>query len=142
MPITQPGLDIAIYLFKVSVYIAYILISLCILDIIEESPSHSYIESNREQERIPPPEPADPSDSELFEAIRTKNIGLHSAVSAPSTVWFSSHLSELDAQLAALQKIADHLEMDFTTSRMVHKGSCLYLQCMQVYKCLENLTDI
>ncbi|XP_044029035.1 ciliogenesis and planar polarity effector 1 isoform X2 [Siniperca chuatsi] len=88
-------------------------------DIPEESPSLSLIEPNRDPERITPQDMVDPSDSEICRAIKTQSVGLHSASSTPPTVWFSSRLSELDAQLAALQNIADYLEIDFSNSRML-----------------------
>lgn len=71
-------------------------------------------------ERITPQDLVDPSDSGICQAIKTQSGRPHSTSSTPPTVWFSSHLSELDAQLAALQNIADCLEMDFSNSRMVH----------------------
>lgn len=89
------------------------------LDIPEESLSH--IEPNRDPERIPSQDLVDPSDSEICQAIKTQSVGPHSASTTPPTVWFSSRLSELDAQLAALQNIADYLEMDFSNSRTVHE---------------------
>ncbi|XP_054468861.1 ciliogenesis and planar polarity effector 1 [Anoplopoma fimbria] len=88
-------------------------------DIPKESPSLSQIESNRNPERILQQEMIEPSDSEICQAIKTQSVGPHSASSTPPTVWFSSRLSELDAQLAALQNIADYLEMDFSNSRML-----------------------
>lgn len=42
--------------------------------------------------------------------------------SKPSTAWFSSHLTEMDAQLAAVQKIADSLEKDFSNTKMVQNS--------------------
>lgn len=91
------------------------------LDIPEESPSLRHIDHDRDPERITPQEAEDPSVSEICQAIKTQIVGRHGASSTPPTVWFSSRLSELDAQLAALQNIADCLEMDFSKSRMVHK---------------------
>ncbi|XP_037609215.1 ciliogenesis and planar polarity effector 1 isoform X4 [Sebastes umbrosus] len=88
-------------------------------DVPEESPSHSRIEPGRDSERITPQDVVDPPDSEICRAIRNQSVGLHSASSTPPTAWFSSRLSELDAQLAALQNIADYLEMDFSNSRML-----------------------
>lgn len=41
------------------------------------------------------------------------------ASSNPSTAWFSSNLTEMDAQLAAVQRIADSLEQDFSNTKMV-----------------------
>ncbi|XP_045922847.1 ciliogenesis and planar polarity effector 1 isoform X1 [Micropterus dolomieu] len=88
-------------------------------DIPEESPSLSLIEPNREPERITSPDMVDPSDSEIGRVVKTQSVGPHIASSTPPTVWFSSRLSELDAQLAALQNIADYLEKDFSNSRML-----------------------
>ncbi|XP_078126837.1 ciliogenesis and planar polarity effector 1 isoform X7 [Sander vitreus] len=90
-------------------------------DIPEESPSLSHIELTRDPERITPQDmDRYPSHSEICQAIKTQSVGPHSASSStPPTVWFSSRLSELDAQLAALQNIADYLEMDFSNSRML-----------------------
>ncbi|XP_032394686.1 ciliogenesis and planar polarity effector 1 isoform X3 [Etheostoma spectabile] len=90
-------------------------------DIPEELPSLSHIELSRDPERITPQDmDGYPSHSEICQAIKTQSVGPHSASSSTSpTVWFSSRLSELDAQLAALQNIADYLEMDFSNSRML-----------------------
>ncbi|XP_034751796.1 ciliogenesis and planar polarity effector 1 isoform X2 [Etheostoma cragini] len=90
-------------------------------DIPEESPSLSHIELTRDPERIPPQDmDGYPSNSEICQAIKTQSVGPHRASSSTSpTVWFSSRLSELDTQLAALQNIADYLEMDFSNSRML-----------------------
>ncbi|XP_069569860.1 ciliogenesis and planar polarity effector 1 isoform X2 [Brachyistius frenatus] len=90
-------------------------------DIPEESPSFSHVEASTVSERIPPPDRdvVDPSASEICGAIKTQSVSAHRASSSPSIVWFSSRLSELDVQLAALQNIADHLEMDFSNSRML-----------------------
>ncbi|XP_040012827.1 ciliogenesis and planar polarity effector 1 [Xiphias gladius] len=88
-------------------------------DIPEDSLLPIHIEPNKDPERIPPQDMADPSYSEIFRAIKMQSVAPHRASSSPPTVWFSSHLSELDAQLAALQNIADYLEMDFSNSRML-----------------------
>ncbi|KAI3362297.1 hypothetical protein L3Q82_012605 [Scortum barcoo] len=88
-------------------------------DMAEESPPFRYIEPSRSPDRIPPEDLVDPSDSEICQAIKRQSLGPHSASTTPPTVWFSSRLSELDAQLAALQNIADYLEMDFSNSRML-----------------------
>ncbi|XP_051268723.1 ciliogenesis and planar polarity effector 1 isoform X1 [Dicentrarchus labrax] len=88
-------------------------------DIPEESLSHSHIGTDMDPERITPQDLVDLSDSEICRAIKSQSVGPHSASSTPPTVWFSSRLSELDAQLAALQNIADYLEMDFSNSRML-----------------------
>ncbi|XP_056260195.1 ciliogenesis and planar polarity effector 1 isoform X1 [Seriola aureovittata] len=88
-------------------------------EIPEDTPLLRYIEPSTYPERITPQDMADPSDSEICQAIRTQSVGPHRASSSPPAVWFSSRLSEMDAQLAALQNIADHLEMDFSNSRML-----------------------
>ncbi|KAM7368998.1 hypothetical protein PAMP_013298 [Pampus punctatissimus] len=88
-------------------------------DILEESPSLSYIEPNWDPERVAPQDGADLSDSEICQAIKIPSAEYDDSSYKPPTVWFSSRLSELDAQLAALQNIADYLEMDFTNSRML-----------------------
>lgn len=92
----------------------------CTPDVPEESPSLSHIEPNMDPKRITPQDLVDPSDSEICRAIKTQSVGPHSASTTPPTVWFSSRLSELDTQLAALQNIADCLEKDFSNSRLVH----------------------
>ncbi|XP_034565265.1 ciliogenesis and planar polarity effector 1 isoform X2 [Notolabrus celidotus] len=88
-------------------------------DIAEESPSCSHIELRREPERITLGDIEDPSDSEICQAIKRQSIKPPSSSSTPPTVWFSSRLSELDAQLAALQNIADFIEVDFSNTRML-----------------------
>ncbi|KAM7392880.1 hypothetical protein PAMA_007814 [Pampus argenteus] len=88
-------------------------------DILEESPSLSYIEPNWDPERVAPQDSVDLSDSEICQAIKIPSARYDDSSYKPPTVWFSSRLSELDAQLAALQNIADYLEMDFTNSRML-----------------------
>ncbi|XP_008284693.1 uncharacterized protein C5orf42 [Stegastes partitus] len=90
-------------------------------DIPEESPSLSHIEPSRVSERIAPQDTGivDPSDSQICQAIKKQSVAPRGASSSTPTVWFSSRLSELDAQLAALQNIADHLENDFSNSRML-----------------------
>ncbi|XP_041666961.1 ciliogenesis and planar polarity effector 1 isoform X2 [Cheilinus undulatus] len=88
-------------------------------DIPEELPSCSYAEPVRVQDAVIPQEVADTSDSEICQAIKSQSVKPHSVSSAPPTVWFSSRLSELDSQLAALQNIADYLERDFSNSRML-----------------------
>ncbi|XP_062290536.1 ciliogenesis and planar polarity effector 1 [Scomber scombrus] len=87
-------------------------------DILEET-SLSYIEPRWNPERVAPQDIVDPFDSEICQAIKIPNAEFNSAPYTPPTVWFSSRLSELDVQLAALQNIADHLEKDFTNSRML-----------------------
>ncbi|KAG7224027.1 hypothetical protein INR49_015284 [Caranx melampygus] len=88
-------------------------------DIPVDTPLVGHIEPSTVPERITPQNFADPSDSEICRAIRMQSVGLPGVSSSPPTAWFSSRLSEMDAQLAALQKIADHLEMDFSNSRML-----------------------
>ncbi|KAM4720370.1 ciliogenesis and planar polarity effector 1 isoform 2-T3 [Anableps anableps] len=87
----------------------------------EVSASFSNSEPNRVTERITLQDDAleDSSESEICLAIRTQRLVPDRAPSLPATAWFSSRLSELDSQLAALQDIADHLEMDFSNSRML-----------------------
>lgn len=82
-----------------------------IIDIPEEVPSLSHTESK---------EVTDSFDSKICEVIKSQSVGRHRGSSIPPIAWFASHLSELDAQLAALQKIADGLEADFHNSRMVN----------------------
>ncbi|XP_060918031.1 ciliogenesis and planar polarity effector 1 [Labrus mixtus] len=85
----------------------------------EELPSCSHYEPVRVSEIITSQDIEDPSDSEICQAIQSQSIKPHSASSTLPTVWFSSHLSEMDCQLAALQNIADNLERDFSNSRML-----------------------
>ncbi|XP_029940368.1 ciliogenesis and planar polarity effector 1 [Salarias fasciatus] len=88
----------------------------------EESPSFCLIEPRIVSERsTSPPDHVvdDPSDSEIFRAIKSQSAEPRRTFSSSNTVWFSSRLSELDAQLAALQNIADHLETDFSNSNML-----------------------
>ncbi|XP_023135531.2 ciliogenesis and planar polarity effector 1 isoform X2 [Amphiprion ocellaris] len=86
-----------------------------------EFPSLSRIEPSRVSERIALQDSVmiDPSDSEICQAIKTQSLAPGGASSSPPTVWFSSRLTELDTQLAALQNIADHLEKDLSNSRML-----------------------
>lgn len=63
-----------------------------------------------------------PSDSELCQAARSPFIGLQEVSLNRPALLFSSRLSEMDAQLAALQGIADSLETDFSNTKMV----CLF----------------
>ncbi|XP_030599039.1 ciliogenesis and planar polarity effector 1 isoform X3 [Archocentrus centrarchus] len=90
-------------------------------DIPEEPPLLRHIDPSGVSEKNTPQNSitADPSDSEVLLAIKTQSIKPHRASSSPPTVWFSSRLSELDAQLTALQNIADSLEKDFSHSRML-----------------------
>ncbi|XP_073334518.1 ciliogenesis and planar polarity effector 1 [Pagrus major] len=90
-------------------------------DIPEESPSLSHMEPNKGAETSTPQDMEYPSDSEICQAIKNQSVGpqIASSSSTPPLVSFSSRLSELDAQLAALQNIADYLEKDFSNSRML-----------------------
>ncbi|XP_077593889.1 ciliogenesis and planar polarity effector 1 [Stigmatopora nigra] len=61
----------------------------------------------------------DSTDSELSKGAKTPRIDIpnhHNSQTA--SVWFSSHLSKLDSQLAVLQNIADCLEKDLPKSKM------------------------
>lgn len=99
---------------------------MCTLDVPEESPSLSHVEPNREAERIAAFDSIeDPFDFEICRAIKTQVIGPHAASSISPAVQFSSRLSELNTQLAALENIADCLERDFSNSRMVNKNILL-----------------
>lgn len=90
-------------------------------DIPVASPSFSYGRPSGDTERIIPQDHVTeaPSDSELCRAIKGQSTD--ETPSPPPAVQFSSRLSELDAQLAALQNIADNLETDFLHSRTVHQ---------------------
>ncbi|CAG5867458.1 unnamed protein product [Menidia menidia] len=87
-------------------------------DYLEESPSFSPREPRRVSEGniVEDNVIVDPSDSLICRAIKSQR-GLPSTASSllPAVV-FSSRLSELDAQMAAVQNIADRLEMDFLNS--------------------------
>lgn len=116
-------------------------ISLSILDIQNETPLFSDAEHRVSERNTPCHSVAvDHSDSEICRAIKTQSVVPQRDSSSPPTAWFSSRLSDLDVQLAALQKIADHLEKDFSNSRMVHKAllnSFSYFDCqksLQLYK--------
>ncbi|XP_047229174.1 ciliogenesis and planar polarity effector 1 isoform X4 [Girardinichthys multiradiatus] len=87
----------------------------------EASPSFSHSESSGAAERIALQDDAmvDSAESEICRATKAQRLVPDRAPSSPSSVWFYSRLSELDSQLAALQNIADHLEMDFSNSRML-----------------------
>ncbi|KAK5616788.1 hypothetical protein CRENBAI_020476 [Crenichthys baileyi] len=87
----------------------------------EASPSFSHSEPGGGAERIALQDDAmvDPAESEIGRATKAQTLVPDGAPSSPSSVWFYSRLSELDSQLAALQNIADHLEMDFSNSRML-----------------------
>lgn len=96
------------------------------LDIDEESPSFGHGEPNRNPDRITLLKAEDPANSEICQAINTQVVRPDSASSTLPPDWFSCHLSELDAQLASLQNIADCLEMDFSNSRMVAISNLFY----------------
>lgn len=90
------------------------------VDIRQESPSLSHTEPSRDAERITLENPEAPSDYEICRAVKTAIASPQEVSAKRPTVLFSSRLSEMDAQLAALQNIADSLETDFSNSRMVH----------------------
>lgn len=94
------------------------------LDIPVESPSFSHTEPSRVSERIILLNNVmlDSSDSEI---ITIKAQRPDKKPSSPPTVQFAC-LSQLDAQLAALQNIADNLEMEFSNSRMVHRHVLIF----------------
>ncbi|XP_038152752.1 ciliogenesis and planar polarity effector 1 isoform X1 [Cyprinodon tularosa] len=87
----------------------------------EAPPSFSHSGSSRPAERIPLNGGAsvDSGESKTCRAIKDQTRVSDRAPSSPPAVCFSSRLSELDSQLAALQNIADRLEMDFSHSRML-----------------------
>lgn len=81
-----------------------------------ERPSH------REPEKVSPHYSEDSTDSELSTPVRTPRLDEpRNHPSEIAAVWFSSHLSKLDSQLAALQNIADCLEKDLPQSRIPKK---------------------
>lgn len=92
-------------------------------EVLEVSPSFSSSQPARVAERIILQDDAleDSSASEICRVIKAQSLVPDRAPSAPATAWFSSRLSDMDSQLAALQNIADNLEKDFSNSRMVHK---------------------
>lgn len=90
------------------------------LDIRQESLVLSHTEPSRDVERVTLEDPEAPSDYEICRAVKTAIDHPQEVSSKRPTVLFSSRLSEMDAQLAALQNIADSLETDFSNSRMVH----------------------
>ncbi|XP_077479688.1 ciliogenesis and planar polarity effector 1 [Stigmatopora argus] len=74
---------------------------------------------NRELRQIYAHYSEDSTDSELSKGTKTPRIDVpnhHPPQTA--SVWFSSHLSKLDSQLAVLQNIADCLEKDLPKSKM------------------------
>lgn len=60
-----------------------------------------------------------PPNSELCRAARSPYVGPQDVSTRHPARLFSSRLSEMDAQLAALQGIAESLETDFSNTRMV-----------------------
>lgn len=88
------------------------------LGVANEPPSLSHTEPNRDSERVTTEE----VKSELCRAVRNQMVAPPRTSPQPSTAWFSSHLTEMDAQLAAVQKIADSLEKDFSNTKMVQKS--------------------
>lgn len=86
--------------------------------IASESASLSHIEPNRDSERVTTEE----VESEICRTIRNHMVAPPRTSSKPPTAWFSSHLTEMDAQLAAVQKIADSLEKDFSNTKMVQNS--------------------
>lgn len=92
-------------------------------EVLEVSLSFSSSEPARVAEKVTLQDDAleDSSASEICRVIKAQSLVRDRAPSASATAWFSSRLSEMDSQLAALQNIADNLEMDFSNSRMVHK---------------------
>ncbi|XP_072227956.1 ciliogenesis and planar polarity effector 1 [Leuresthes tenuis] len=89
-------------------------------DFPEESPSFCHYEPSGISGKNTPQDNVmvDPSDSEICRAIKTQSVLPDTASASIPAVLFSSRLSELDAQVAAVQNIADHLEMDFSNSGM------------------------
>lgn len=95
------------------------------LDIPVVSPSFSHAGPSRASERIIIQNDVmiESSDSDII-AIQAQRP--NKKPSSPPAVQFS-RLSELDAQLAALQDIADNLEMEFSNSRMVHQHVLIFI---------------
>ncbi|XP_023193921.1 protein JBTS17 isoform X1 [Xiphophorus maculatus] len=90
-------------------------------EVLEVSLSFSSSQPARVAERIILQDDAleDSSASEICRVIKAQSLVPDRAPSAPATAWFSSRLSDMDSQLAALQNIADNLEKDFSNSRML-----------------------
>lgn len=69
------------------------------------------------------PEPSgDPVTRSLLQERRAPGRALETHRGAPSrapVIQVSARLSEMDAQLAALQNIADHMEREFANTRLV-----------------------
>ncbi|XP_020563328.1 protein JBTS17 isoform X3 [Oryzias latipes] len=86
----------------------------------EESPSESSCGSRSVLERVTSQNMTENlPESEICRAIRNQSGVRQNASPSLLSEGFSSRLSVLDAQLAALQNIADHLETDLVKSRMV-----------------------
>ncbi|XP_054613801.1 ciliogenesis and planar polarity effector 1 isoform X2 [Dunckerocampus dactyliophorus] len=84
----------------------------------EDSASVSFTEPDR----VTPHYTEDSPDPELYKAINTPLPDRpRSPLLKNPTVWFSSRLSELDSQLAALQNIADCLENDLPESTIANE---------------------
>lgn len=88
-------------------------------DIRSKSPSSSCSEPRKDAERIAVEDLEAPSDSELCRAARSPYVAPQDVSPSRPAGLFSSRLSEMDTQLAALQGIADSLETDFSNTRMV-----------------------
>ncbi|KAF7666285.1 hypothetical protein LDENG_00114050 [Lucifuga dentata] len=84
-------------------------------DMTEESPACSHIGSNGDLERITPQDRTD--ISETHQSQNAQSPGAPS-VSSTTPVWFSARMSEMDTQLAALQNIADNMEINFSNAKM------------------------
>ncbi|KAM9793985.1 ciliogenesis and planar polarity effector 1 isoform 1-T1 [Syngnathus typhle] len=79
---------------------------------------------HREPEKVFPSDSEVSIDSELSKAIKSPRIDEPCNLpSETAVVWFSSHLSKLDSQLAALQNIADCLEQDLPQSKIPKQPS-------------------
>ena len=66
-----------------------------------------------------------PGPSHTGRAPPPQSAGPLGASTGPQAAHFSSCLTEMDAQLAALQSIADHMETEFVDSRMVGALPCV-----------------
>lgn len=91
-----------------------------------QSPSPSSSKPRKQADKVAVKNLDHQFDSELYQAARSPFIGPQNALPKHPTVLFSSCLSEMDAQLAALQGIADSLETDFSNTRMV---CVFFFQC-------------
>lgn len=92
---------------------------ICLYKLGDELPWLSHIEPKRDSEGVA----AEEVKSEICREIKSQVVAPHRASAKPSTAWFSSHLTEMDAQLAAVQKIADSLEKDFSNTKMVQNNN-------------------